>query len=230
MAKAPVAGRVKTRLCPPCTPEAAARIAAVALADTLDAAGAAPAVRRTLVVDGDYVAPEGWAILRQRGSGLAERLAHAFADTALPGVPTLLIGMDTPQVTAHHLAAAAILLTAGTRGAATDPQPTVDAVLGPATDGGWWALGLRDPARAAVLREVPMSTSDTGARTIAVLRGRGLRVGFLAELRDVDTVADALAVAALCPPGGRFAAAVPRMVPALALIHNTQPTRHSLIS
>ena len=178
MAKAPVAGRVKTRLCPPCTPEAAARIAAVALADTLDAAGAAPAVRRTLVVDGDYVAPEGWAILRQRGSGLAERLAHAFADTALPGVPTLLIGMDTPQVTAHHLAAAAILLTAGTRGAATDPQPTVDAVLGPATDGGWSTETIADgpgarprPARRRFARRrswawitsIPTSVSNSRA-------------------------------------------------------------------
>ncbi|HYU03775.1 MAG TPA: DUF2064 domain-containing protein [Jatrophihabitantaceae bacterium] len=212
MAKAPVAGRVKTRLCPPCTPEAAARIAAAALADTLDAAGSAPAVRRTLVVDGDYVPPDGWAILRQRGSGLAERLSHAFADTALPGVPALLIGMDTPQVTANHLAAAAALLAAGTRTGAARAQPPVDAVLGLATDGGWWALGLRDPARAAVLREVPMSTPDTGARTLAALRGRGLRFGFLPELRDVDTIEDALAVAPLCATGSRFAAAVPRAV------------------
>jgi uncharacterized protein len=206
MAKAPVAGRVKTRLCPPCTPEAAARIAAAALADTLDAAGAMPAARRTLVVDGDYAPPQGWATLRQRGFGLAERLAHAFADAALPGVPVLLIGMDTPQLTTDHLAAAAGLLTTGTRAAA------FDAVLGPATDGGWWALGLRNPARAAVLREVPMSTSDTGARTLAALRGHGQVVGLLPELRDVDTIEDALAVAPLCPTGGRFAAAVPRTV------------------
>jgi rSAM/selenodomain-associated transferase 1 len=211
MAKTPVAGRVKTRLCPPCTPELAARIAAAALADTLDAAGSMSTARRTLVVDGDYAPPDGWAMLRQRGSGLAERLAHAFADAALPGVPALLIGMDTPQVTAGHLAAAATLLATGARAAAARPQPAVDAVLGPATDGGWWALGLRDPARAAVLREVPMSTSDTGARTLAALRGRGLRVGFLPELRDVDTIEDALAVAPLCPAGSRFAAAVPRM-------------------
>jgi hypothetical protein len=120
--------------------------------------------------------------------------------------------MDTPQVTANHLAAAAALLATGGRSTAARPQPAVDAVLGPATDGGWWALGLRDPARAAVLREVPMSTPATGARTLAALRGGGLRFGFLPELRDVDTIEDALAVAPLCPTGSRFAAAVPRTV------------------
>jgi rSAM/selenodomain-associated transferase 1 len=197
IAKAPVPGRVKTRLCPPWTPPAAARIAAAALADTLDAAGATTAVRHTLVVDGAYDPPSGWAVAPQRGAGLGARLANAFADTALPGVPSVLIGMDTPQVTPEHLSAAAALLT----GAA-------DAVLGPAADGGWWALGLRDPAHGAALGAVPMSAPDTGARTVVALRARGLRLGFLPEMRDVDTAADAAAVAALCPAGSRFVAAV----------------------
>jgi hypothetical protein len=202
LAKAPVPGRVKTRLCPPCTPDGAARIAAAALADTLDTGAAAPAVRRTLVLDGEYAVPAGWRRVPQRGAGLPERLAHAFHDTRLPGVPTLLVGMDTPQLTAAHLAHAAELLD------------TAGAVLGPAADGGWWALGLRDPAHAEVLRDVPTSTGRTGARTLAALRGLRLHVGLLPMLRDVDTAADATAVAALCPPTGRFAAAVPALVPA----------------
>ncbi len=202
LAKAPVPGRVKTRLCPPCTPADAARIAAAALADTLDTGSAVPAVRRTLVLDGEYAAPAGWDRVPQRGAGLPERLAHAFRDTRLPGVPTLLVGMDTPQLTAAHLAAAAGLLD------------TAGAVLGPAADGGWWALGLRDAAHAEVLRDVPTSTDRTGARTRAALRGRGVRVGMLPVLRDVDTAADAAAVAPLCPAGGRFPAAVRALVPA----------------
>jgi rSAM/selenodomain-associated transferase 1 len=200
LAKAPRPGRVKTRLCPPCTPEGAARIAAAALADTVAAVTAAPAVRRTLVVDGAYPVPPGWSARPQRGDGLGERLANAFADTALPGVPTLLIGMDTPQVTAAGLAAAAAALA------------DADAVLGPAADGGWWALGLRDPAHAAVLPGVPMSTAETGARTRAALLARGLRIAALPELRDVDTAADAWAVAGQCAAGSRFAAAVPALV------------------
>jgi rSAM/selenodomain-associated transferase 1 len=196
LAKAPVAGRVKTRLCPPCTPEQAALIAAAALADTVAAVSTAPAAARTLVLDGDHPTPAGWESVRQRGVTLGERLAGAFADTRRPGVPTLLIGMDTPQVTPLLLTAAAHRLS------------EVDAVLGPAADGGWWLLGLREPAHAAVLGDIPTSTATTGARTLAALRGRRLRVGLLPVLRDVDTVADAFAVAALCPRDSNFAAAV----------------------
>ena len=100
--------------------------------------------------------------------------------------------MDTPQVTRAQLDDAAGLLG------------DVDAVLGPAEDGGWWALGLRDPAHARVLRDIPTSRSDTGARTLRALDDLGLRVRLLPVLRDVDTVADARAVAVLCPAQSEF--------------------------
>jgi len=205
LAKAPVPGRVKTRLCPPCTPEQAALLAASALADTLDTVTTAAAGARVLVVDGRHPAPPGWATLAQRGGPLGERLANAFADTRTPGTASVLVGMDTPQLTAGHLGAAARLLAR-----ADGP----DAVLGPAEDGGWWALGLREPAHATILRDIPTSTATTGERTLAALRDRGLRVRLLPRLRDVDTAADALAVAALCAPGSRFADAVPTLLAA----------------
>lgn len=203
LAKTPVPGRVKTRLCPACTPAQAATIAAAMLADTVDVLTAAPAAARTLVIDGDLAAPRGWRRHPQRGSGLGERLAAAYADTALPGVATLLVGMDTPQLRVGHVVAAcAALATAG-------------AVLGPAEDGGWWALGLRDPSAARVLTGVPMSTSDTGTATRTALRRVGLDVATLPTLRDVDTTVDAWAVAADCPRS-RFAQAVAAFVPAPA--------------
>ena len=192
MAKAPVPGTVKTRLCPPCTPEQAAAVASAALADTIETLTAAPALRRTLVLHGDLAAPPGWQVRRQRGDGLGERLANAFADTALPGVTTLLVGMDTPQLSIVDV-------------------PDGDA-LGMAEDGGWWVLQLRNPADAAALRDVPMSTPDTGAWTLAALRARGLNPQALPVLRDVDTAEDAHAVAALCP-GSRFARTVLHRVP-----------------
>ena len=195
IAKAPVPGRVKTRLCPPCTPEQAAGIAAAALTDTLTAAAAYPAVQYTIVHCGQIDAGPGWRRVAQRGEGLAARLANGFADTAAPGTASVLIGMDTPQLTPALLDAIVARLD------------TCDAVLGPAEDGGWWALALRDPADAEALRGVPMSTPDTMGWTVHALRARGLRVGYGPPLRDVDTAADARHVAALCP-GGRFAAAV----------------------
>lgn len=201
LAKEPLPGRVKTRLCPPCTPVQAARVAVAALADTLDTVDAAAAGDRCLVVDGRYPVPSGWAVVTQRGGPLSERLANAFADTAVPGRGTLLIGMDTPQ------------LSVGGLDDALRSLDGADAVLGPAADGGWWALGLRDPGHAAVLRDIPTSTADTGEQTLTALRRQGLRVALLPELRDVDTAADAHAAAAACPAGGRFARTVATEVP-----------------
>jgi glycosyltransferase A (GT-A) superfamily protein (DUF2064 family) len=202
LAKVPVPGRVKTRLCPPCTPEQAARVAAAALADTIDAVSATP--DRVLVTDTAFAAPPGWTNRLQRGGPLGERLANAFADTRTPGTATLLVGMDTPQLTADHIDKAGRLLS--------EPGGP-DAVLGFAEDGGWWALGLREPAHAEILQDIETSTSKTGLRTHEALLRRGLRVAELPWLRDVDTAPDAHAAAALCPPGRRFPAVVAAEVP-----------------
>jgi hypothetical protein len=195
LAKAPRPGRSKTRLCPPCSARDAAALARAALADTLDAVLATPAARRVLVLDGpvgDWLAP-GIEVVAQRGAGLDERLAHAFADV---GGPALLVGMDTPQVTQDDLA----------RGLERLAAPGVDAVLGPAADGGYWAIGLREAQPRAFLG-VPMSTAWTGRAQHARLRRLGLCVALLPALRDVDRIADARAVAALAP-AGRFARAL----------------------
>jgi glycosyltransferase A (GT-A) superfamily protein (DUF2064 family) len=201
MAKAPVAGLVKTRLCPPLRPAQAAAVAAAALADTLDAVSWTRAAARVLVLAGAYPAPPGWLLAPQRGAHFAARLANAFLDTAAPPRPSLLVGMDTPQLSPELLDDTLARLSGA------------DAVVAPAEDGGWWALGLRDPAHATVLRAVTMSTSDTGRDTVTALRRRGLVVATGATLRDVDTAADARAVAQRCPDG-RFARAVQTHLPA----------------
>jgi uncharacterized protein len=188
IAKQPLPGRVKTRLVPPCTYEQAAALAEAALADTLHTMLMLPARRRVLVLDGrpGPWLPPGFDIVPQCGGPLDERLAGAFA--AVRG-PALLIGMDTPQVTPALL---------------TVDWQAADAVFGPAADGGFWALGLRVPAP-ALLRGVPMSTPSTGAVQRARLLAAGLRVADLPQLRDVDTAADAVAVARQAPRS-RFAA------------------------
>jgi uncharacterized protein len=195
IAKEPRAGRAKTRLCPPCTPAQAAALAEAALADTLAAVAGVPAARRVLALDGEPGAwpPGGYEVVAQRGDGLDERLGHAFADV---GGPALLIGMDTPQVTAALLVRALHRLLAD----------GVDAVLGPAPDGGFWALGLRRPDP-ALLSGVPMSTAWTGRAPRERLLAHGLSVAPLPALRDVDRIADARAVAAAAPHG-RFALAL----------------------
>src|SRR5258708_6967767 len=102
MAKSPVPGRVKTRLCPPCTPAEAADVAAAALADTLDAVAASRARRKVLALDGapGPWLPEGFEVIRQCDGGLAARLAHAWLRCGPCGVQ---IGMDPPQVSSAEL-------------------------------------------------------------------------------------------------------------------------------
>jgi rSAM/selenodomain-associated transferase 1 len=190
--KSPVPGRVKTRLCPPCTPRQAAALATAALADTFAAVRATPAARRVAVLDGSpgpWLGP-GIEVLAQRGDRLDERLAHAFSDLG----PAVVVGMDTPQVTPRLLAAA--LQATARHGAA----------LGPAVDGGYWAIGLREPTP-ELLMGVPMSTAETGRVQLMRLRGHGLRPWLLPRLVDVDDAQTARAVAATAPHGA-FAATV----------------------
>ena len=191
IAKEPVPGRVKTRLTPPFTPAEAALLAEAALADTLAAVAAAPVSRHVLALDGargDWL-PAGFDVIPQRGGGLDERLAAAFADThaTLP-LPIVLVGMDTPQLTPHLLADAAGSLVSG----------EADAVFGPATDGGFWLLGLRKPDR-SLLAGVPMSRPDTGRRQLDRLIEAGLRVAMVPEMTDVDTAREARLVADAIP-------------------------------
>ncbi len=200
LAKEPVAGRVKTRLCPPLTPQQAADVAEAALLDTLDTVRAVDVERRVLVLDGQYAAA-GFDVQPQRGGPMDERLSAAFDDAAAaaPGLATLLIGMDTPQLRPVLLARAVAALQ------------DVPAVLGLAPDGGWWTLGLQAPD-GALLHGVPTSRDDTGALQLARLSTAGLDPHLLPELRDVDTMDDARAVAALAPDG-RFATALRTLLP-----------------
>ena len=206
MAKAPVAGRVKTRLGQDVGMALAAELAAAALLDTLDACTAYARGSCWLALDGNLRgAVRGlelesrlslWRVFEQVGQSFAERLIQAHA--AVPG-PVVQIGMDTPQLTPADLGGVASGLSG------------YDAVLAPAEDGGWWALALRDPLHASALSGVEMSTSDTYRDTLAALHAAGLRVGTAATLRDIDDRADAQAVAAAT--SGAFARAWLRDAP-----------------
>lgn len=194
MAKSPVAGQVKTRLCPPCTPVEAANLAAAALADTLESAIASGAERCVLALDGEpgpWI-PSEFEVIAQEGPTFGHRLDHAWAAVGGPGVQ---VGMDTPQVTGSVLAAALERLRTG-----------AECLLGPALDGGWWAIGLQS-APPALFAPVPMSRPDTGQAQRRRCEALGLSVQALAPQRDVDTIHDAIAVAEAAP-STRFAAAV----------------------
>jgi len=207
IAKAPVAGKVKTRLCPPCTPEEAALIAESALRDTLAAVAGTPARRHVLAVDGEPGAwlPNGFDVIHQRGAGLDERLANAFDDCFAhsPG-PVVIVGMDTPQLHSSDLLAAATVLQ--TDAPLSQETPGGRAVLGPAEDGGYWLIGL-DRHLPTAIRGVPMSEPHTGRAQADRLIGLGYAIQQLRPLLDVDAYPDAQRVAGALPES-QFASAV----------------------
>lgn len=202
IAKECIPGTVKTRLTPPLTPEQAAALAQASLSQTLDTVRSLPAARRLLVFEGTPVNRDaaGFEVLAQSAGGLDERLA---AICSLVTGPLLILGMDTPQLCRDQL----VPLLADWSTPA--PVPRRDAWLGPASDGGFWALGLHRPD-GGLVRGVEMSTPQTGAHQFARLADTGLDVGLLPVLRDVDHFADALAAARTCS-GTPFARAVDRL-------------------
>ena len=199
IAKTPVPGRVKTRLCPPCGPRQAADLATAALQDTLAAACAARAGRRVLVLEGeagDWV-PQGMEVIEQATGGLGDRLQALFETLAVTGSgrghgAVVVVGMDTPQVMPEQLEGALdVLCNDGT-----------DAVLGRCPDGGYWTIGFDAAVMERGLRPfegVPMSTGETAEAQLARLGELGLGVALVGQQRDIDHWEDALAVARTHP-------------------------------
>jgi uncharacterized protein len=191
IAKEPRPGFVKTRLCPPCSPEQAAALAAAALLDTLDAVDQLVLTARndgidlapTLVFDGDpgaWTRP-GYSVIPQRGGGLEERLANAFSDLG----PGFIVGMESP----HAISSIACALRSVQGG---------EDAIGLAEDGGYWVIGLGhvDSERVVDLfHGVPMSASNTGLAQLTRLHSHKRSVYLLPQARDLDTIDDVRAVA-----------------------------------
>lgn len=200
MAKECTPGRVKTRLHPPFSLEDAARIAQASLDDTIDAVREVDA-RRVLCVQGVLAPIAGFEQIAQSAGGLDERIADI-----VDGVdgPVLLIGMDTPQIEPQLL-----------QRMVENWPADVDAWFGPATDGGFWLLGLRgidelrpiigEVQRGDLVRGVGMSKDDTGEMQRARLIDAGLAVAELPELTDIDDIDSLRAVAKVLRPGTTLA-------------------------
>ncbi len=199
MAKAPLAGQVKTRLGASVGADCAAELALAALLDTLAVCESVFAEGRRLVALAGSVthsvdppalhrALEGWHVVAQEGVAFGDRLvaAHRRAHATLGG-PVVQIGMDTPHVTARHLERVVAAVGGG--------HP----VLGRALDGGWWVLASASPDDVHGLHEVAMSRPDTWARTHECLERAAGTVLPTDELGDVDTALDAAAVASAAP-------------------------------
>lgn len=190
-AKAPIPGQVKTRLCPPLTPDEAASLHGSFVLDTLERTKAAiakfrlPAARilacapsSTHVFFKIMAERHGVQLLDQEGADLGARMHAAFASLFAQGFKrVVLVGTDVPSLPLAHYRQA--FETLGSH----------DLVLGPAQDGGYYLMGLTRPAP-ELFHDIPWS----GDRVLAATRDRageaGLRIGLLPVWRDVDTIDD----------------------------------------
>lgn len=186
MAKAPRAGAVKTRLCPPLRPPEAAELARCFLLDAVERAAGVIGVRPVLAYspvearsEFESVAP-GFVLLPQQGDDLGARQGRLISEVlALGHQAALVIGTDSPTLPREWLDEAVSLVMA----------PDVDLVLGPTDDGGYYLLGLRAPCP-ALFEGMPWSTSAVLSRILDRAQRLGLRVGCLPAWFDVDTKAD----------------------------------------
>ena len=194
VAKAPRPGEAKTRLAPPLTRGEAARLAACLFADTVSLAlglasevvvAYAPADGRAALEETlrgalleEALSDVRW--LEQRGEDLGERLAGVVERAFAEGLgPLLLVGADSPTLPPAFLASALEELAGG----------RADVALGPTEDGGYYAVGLREPAP-GLFERVEWSTPRAYAQTAANAARLGLRLSELPPWYDVDTHAD----------------------------------------
>lgn len=186
LAKAPVAGQVKTRLCPPLTPDEAASLHGSLVLDLLERSQSLKGYDRILVGTPSSYHPFFRAMAArfkipvwdQTGDDLGARMASAFNKAfEQPYRSVVVIGTDIPGIDPPLLMAADKSLQ------------NHDVVLGPAADGGYYLLGLRAPLP-ELFDDVPWSTDQVYERTKAKIQALGLSLKILPELRDLDTVED----------------------------------------
>jgi rSAM/selenodomain-associated transferase 1 len=190
-AKAPIPGQVKTRLCPPLTPDEAATVHGSFVLDTLERTKAAvskfhlPVDRYLACAPSSALAffrimeeRQAVRLLDQEGDDLGARMDEVFHTLFSRGYGRVIIaGTDVPSLPLETYHQAVQLLD------------RYDAILGPALDGGYYLIGLKKVAP-PLFRDIPWSTDRVLALTNEKAAMLGLSVGVLPEWRDVDTIDD----------------------------------------
>lgn len=209
MAKAPLPGLAKTRLAAAFGATAAAQLATAMLLDTATLVRCFSIPAYLIVTPAEHCASVSSLVdlpaLPQGEGDLGQRMAAAFAALfALGHAPVVLIGADTPHLPPAHLREILDL-------ASSEPDT---AVIGPAEDGGYWAIALARPAP-ALFSGIPWSSADVleATRRAATRAGVALREGPLCY--DIDTSDD---LARLCASAGRRPDCAPRTRAAAAAL------------
>ncbi len=190
-AKAPIAGQVKTRLCPPLTHDEAATLHGSFVIDMLERTKVATtkltlpfdrylacAPSSTLVFFQIMEERQSVKLIDQVGDDLGARMQQAFATMFGKGYQRVfIVGTDIPSLPLDYYIQAPALLD------------THDVVLGPALDGGYYLIGLKQP-RPELFAGIAWSADRVLAATQEKAAGLGLKTALLPSWRDVDTIDD----------------------------------------
>ena len=181
-AKAPLPGRVKTRLTPPLSAEQAAEFHWACVCDVWDKIEQVSVTSRYFYSDNAGADHEVPAVPEQRGlqrgSDLGDRMFNCFQELRARGhTRVLIVGSDSPTLPLAYIEQG------------LEALERTDVVLGPSEDGGYYAIGCRQPYP-QMFAGVPWSSGDTLRRTEASLHALGLRVHHLPSWYDVDTAKD----------------------------------------
>ena len=186
MAKAPRAGKVKTRLAPPLTSEQTAQLNISFLKDTTEnlktvaAAGSARGVISYTPIGDESlfggILPASFSLVAQRGDSFGERLLHTAEDLLACGFSAIcLIDSDSPTVPSEAFSQAVTALA----------QPGDRVVLGPSQDGGYYLIGLKQAHR-EVFEGIHWSTATVYQETVEAVHKEGLELVELPLWYDVD--------------------------------------------
>jgi hypothetical protein len=190
-AKAPIPGQVKTRLCPPLTPDEAATLHGSFVLDTLERTKAAAAAFKLAFDRYLACAPssahvffrimeerQGVRLIDQVGEDLGARMAQIFEILFARGYKRVfIVGTDTPSLPLERYQQALAALELH------------DLVLGPALDGGYYLIGLNRPIP-DLFTGIPWSTDQVLKLTQEKAGQLGLKSALLTPWRDIDTIGD----------------------------------------
>jgi len=181
-AKAPLAGCVKTRLHACMSPEQAAALHAAFVEDLWSRLRGLPNVALYLYCDQTWAAfqelagPENFGV--QQGTGLGERMLRCIEELSNSGHSRIvLLGSDSPTLPLEYIEQAFQCLD------------QTDAVLGPCEDGGYYAIGCREP-HPGMFDDVTWSSPETRSQTEQAFKAAGLGFALLPAWYDVDTRAE----------------------------------------
>lgn len=186
MAKQPQAGKTKTRLCPPFSPEEAAELYEALLKDTLALAGGLEGIQMAVAISPpeslgyfEQIAPPGTLMLQVQGVTIGVCLEQSLRALLNLGYQKVLaLNTDGPSLPREYLLQAVHLLDAH------------DLVLGPSEDGGYYLVGIKK-RHPTIFENIPWSTGAVLARTLEQAEKLRLRAALTPPWYDVDSPADA---------------------------------------